>query len=134
VLPHVALPSVPVGTVVRIRGLRGPWRHLGRGWVILAREPEWEPLVPKVVEWAAHDDEASRVMTEEMVDVEVDGKVVRREWKSREFLAVFYSQYLAAQEIRIELLDAGAWMDPRCCHDETDPDPFFRVTILRVED
>ncbi len=129
--PHVALPSVPVGTVVRIRGLRGPWRHLGRGWVILARELDWEPLVPKVAAWAGHDDEADRVVREDQVGVEVKDGVIRMDWNSPEARDTFFNEHRAAYEVDQELRGAGAWMDPRCCHDETDPDPFFRVTILR---
>lgn len=124
---YTPLPSVPVGTVVRIRGLRGPWRHLGGGWCVLASVKDWRALAEKVVKWAEYDRERFRLLAEQR---DVPG-TSRREFASLNEIHDFLHQNVCAENLRANLEEEGAWFDPRCCRDETDPDPFFRVTILK---
>lgn len=110
----MSLPKLPVGQVLRLRGLRGPWRHLGYGWVTLAKDKDWQLYVPLVEAWNKYDEEATRIWN--IPNVLSDLR------KSSEGL----DAYMHADRIRKQLRDFNAWYDPRCFSSD-----FFVITLLK---
>jgi len=75
---EIALDSVPIGAIARIRFYRsgrrlltvkgGPFRHLGRAWYIKATDSAWSALLPTVEKWGAAVAEQDRMLAEHSED------------------------------------------------------------------
>lgn len=95
--PH--LPDVPIGTVVRIKGIRGPWRHLGHGFLIQHNDPTWQQWLLNVQE--------THTLWDEVLAM-VDEKIAYS--NAREYIDVYQSWWNLSEHLK----DQGIWMDPRC--------------------